>query len=262
MTDQPIAFVGGGRITRIILEGWSRAGYALDRLNLTVSEPDTPIREALAERFPTLRTVSTNEEAVSGAKLVFLAIHPPVMGEALAPLAGVLAPEAILVSLAPKFTITKLTSLLGGFDRISRCIPNAPSIIGAGFNPVAHGAALAPEDRALVAEALSPLGGAPEVPEERLEAYAVISAMGPTYFWFQLQTLRELASEFGLSDDEASEALRALFAGTAETLLGSGLEATEVMDLIPVKPMQAAEETITASLRDRLREIHAKIAPV
>jgi hypothetical protein len=36
------------------------------------------------------------------------------------------------------------------------------------------------------------------VPEEALEAYAILAAMGPTCFWFQWQTMRELAAAFGL----------------------------------------------------------------
>lgn len=43
--------------------------------------------------------------------------------------------------------------------------------------------------------------------EDKLEAYAVITSMGPTYLWFQLHELYEIAKEFGMSDGEARNAI-------------------------------------------------------
>ena len=98
---------------------------------------------------------------------------------------------SIVVSLAPKFTFVKLTGLLGGFARLARVIPNAPSVVGAGFNPVRLRLRCAPATRRRSSDLLVTLGECPEVAEEKLEAYAVLLAMGPTYFWFQLQALRK-----------------------------------------------------------------------
>jgi pyrroline-5-carboxylate reductase len=49
------------------------------------------------------------------------------------------------------------------------------------------------EMKAIVKELMLPLGSLPEVAEPRIEAYAMISAMGHTYFWPQIQKLKELA---------------------------------------------------------------------
>ena len=34
--------------------------------------------------------------------------------------------------------------------------------------------------------------------EDKLEAYAILTAMGPTYFWFQWQELLQIGLSFGL----------------------------------------------------------------
>ena len=60
---------------------------------------------------------------------------------------------------------------------------------------------------------LSPLGECPEVAEEKLEGYAVLSAMGPTYLWFQLQALREVAAGFGLSEADIAPAMKRMVCG-------------------------------------------------
>ena len=166
-----------------------------------------------------------------------------------------------MVLLAPKFTVAKLSGLLGGFDRIVRVIPNAPSVIGQGYNPVSFGAVLGLADRAAVKALLDPLGKYPEVAEEKLEAYAVLTAMGPTYLWFQLQALRDVAAGLGLSDAEITPALERMVCGSVHTLLESGLSPAEVMDLIPVKPLAEMEVQVTELYRTRLPAVYQKIRP-
>jgi hypothetical protein len=55
--------------------------------------------------------------------------------------------------------------------------------------------------------------------------------MGPTYFWFQWQTLREIAESFGLAPAEADRALRAMLDGAVRTFFDAGLAAEQVLDL-------------------------------
>jgi pyrroline-5-carboxylate reductase len=193
--------------------------------------------------------------------VVFLAVHPPVMAEAVAGLRGSLGADSIVVSLAPKFTLARLTELLGGVTRVARVIPNAPSVVNFGFNPVCFGPALTPPDRAKVTSLLVPLGECPEVAEAKLEAYALLTGMGPTYLWFQLPALRELAVSFGLSEAETAPALKRMVCGSARTLLESGLAPGEVMDLVPVKPLAEMEAPVLEAYRSKLTELFQKIKP-
>jgi pyrroline-5-carboxylate reductase len=184
-----------------------------------------------------------------------------VLPEVLRQIAGALQTDAIVASLAPKFTVAKLSALLGGFDRIARIIPNAPSIVGRGFNPVAFGPSLTADDRSLLKRLLDPLGASPEVAENLLEAYAVITAMGPTYLWPQLIELTGLAQSFGLSRAEAIAAVRQMVDGAAATLVDSGLPADEVLDLVPVRPLSEYDATFREAYRTKLTAIMEKIRP-
>ncbi len=162
-------------------------------------------------------------------------------------------------SLAPKVKLAALRAGLGGFSRLARQNPNAPSIVGAGYNPIAFDPALPAADRNTLVAFLAPLGRSPEVDESTVETYAVISAMGPTYLWFQLQRLRELAQEFGLDAAAADAAVEAMALGATATLFHAGLPPAEVMDLLPVKPLVEDEPAIRAALETRLRAVHAKL---
>ena len=259
MNIKRIGFIGGGRITRIFLEGWKRQNVLPAKI--VVSDCNAETLAKLKAQFPGIETALGNSAAAASQDIVFLAVHPPVMVEVAAGIKASLKPDALVVSLAPKFTVAKLTELLGGFARLARVIPNAPSVVNFGFNPVAFGPALSAADKAEVTGLLAPLGDCPEVPEEKLEAYAVLTAMGPTYLWFQLQALREVAAGLGLSDAEIAPALKRMVCGGTRTLLESGLSPAEVMDLIPVKPLAEMEAQVAEMYRTRLPGIYQKIKP-
>jgi len=258
MNAPTIGFLGGGRIARIFLEGWTRANQLPARI--VVADPNAETLAKLKSRFPAIET--TADLAVAAAQdVVFLATHPPSLKEATGRAAAALKPTAILVSLAPKFTIAKLAVLLGGFSRIARSNPNAPSIIGGGMNPIVFGPALAAADRATMHTLFASLGESPEVSEEKIEAYAVFTAMGPTYLWFQMQALRELAVSFGLTAAEADAGLKRMVVGAVGTLVDSGLAPADVMDLVPVKPLAEMEPQVLDLYRTRLPALFQKIKP-
>ena len=258
MSTPSIGFLGGGRIARIFLAGWTRAQQLPARI--VVADPSAEALAKLKAQFPGIETTSALATAAA-QDVVFLATHPPGLTEAAGKAAAALKPTAILVSLAPKFTIAKLTELLGGFARIARSNPNAPSVIGAGMNPVVFGEALGAADRDTVRALFAPLGESPEVDEAKIEAYAVFTAMGPTYLWFQLQALRELAVSFGLTEAEANAGLKRMVCGATRTLLESGLAPADVMDLVPVKPLAEMEPQVLELYRTRLPALFQKIKP-
>lgn len=253
---QEIGFLGGGRITAIFLAAWKDAGLAFD--GVVVSDPDPAVREGLAKRFPEIRTVEDNRLAAA-QRTVFLSLHPPMAKTVLPEIAATLRSDGILVSLAPVLTFAKLSALTGGFGRCARMIPNAPSLIHRGFNPVAYAPALPPEAKAVLKPLFDPLGEQPEVPEANLEAYAILAAMGPTYFWFQWQTLRELGSSFGLTAEASDRALRTMLHGAVDLMFASGLDPAAVMDTVPVKPLAEGQEGIERLFREKLSALHSRL---
>jgi len=253
-----IGFVGGGRIVRILLGGWERAGCELP--SVVVSDIDQTAIERLPRPGGRLTSAADNI-AAARQDIVFLAVHPPILAESSGPIAGALRKDAIVVSLAPKITIAKLSGMLNGFDRIARIIPNAPSLMNHGFNPVAFGPSLSAEDRSVLERLFEPLGDMPSVNENTLEAYAVISAMGPTYLWPQFVELISLAESFGLGPNESRFAVGQMVEGAIATLNDSGLSVEEVMNLVPVRPLADYEPVLREAYRTKLTAIMDKIRP-
>ncbi len=257
MLNQSIGFIGGGRVTRLMLTGFKRA----DRLprQIVVSDTNAEVLARLQAAFPEITITGTDNRAPAAQQIVFLALHPPAMGPVLEDIRPVLKSDAVVISLAPKLSLEKLSAGLNGFDRLARMIPNAPSIVNAGYNPMAWSAGLTGDEKTALCDWLGTLGTCPEVAEEKLETYAIITAMGPTYFWFQWEELSHLGLTFGLDPEEIETGLSAMITGAMATRRQAGLSPAEVMDLIPVKPLGEDEETIRAIYQSRLEAVYRRL---
>ena len=251
-----IGFLGGGRITAIFLSAWEAKGIELGKV--IVSDSDPAVLERLQAAHPGIETTLDNQDPVR-QDVVFLALHPPVMKTLLPTVAQSLSPNSTVVSLAPVLDFASLRTGLNGHGRLVRMIPNAPALVGLGYNPMVFGPGATPEDHERVSGLFRALGECPLVPEGQLEAHAILTAMGPTYFWPQWQVLRELGQSFGLDGKTVDRGLAAMLHGAVTQMLERGYSFDEVMDTIPAKPLAEAQEALQAPFKEKLPALHAKL---
>ncbi|HPG41750.1 MAG TPA: NAD(P)-binding domain-containing protein [bacterium] len=259
MKNKTIGFIGGGRVVRIFLEAMKRKNEFPAKIFVT--DPDMAVLDKLAATYPEAKVIKSSINEAAAQDVVFLAMHPPVMGETLTKIAGMIKPQTLVVSLAPKFTCAKISEMLNGHKKIARMIPNAPSVVNAGFNPVYFDSGISATEKQELLDFFAVLGQAPVVAENLLEAYAMIAAMGPTYLWFQWHELEKLAVEFGMTEEQAKTAMYNMLTGAIKTMHRSGLSYEQVIDLVPVKPITEHEPQILEIYRTKLTALFNKIKP-
>ena len=88
-----------------------------------------------------------------------------------------------------------------------------------------------------------------------------MSAMLPTYFWFQWKELVEIGQKIGLSEKESNDSINDTLVASLKLMFKSGLTPQEVMDLIPVKPIGEHELQITEIYKTKLIGLFEKIKP-
>ncbi|MGC8927092.1 MAG: pyrroline-5-carboxylate reductase family protein [Myxococcota bacterium] len=257
MKINSLGFIGGGRITRIILNALKNSS-ALPEV-IKVSDVNPTILNGIKERFAEITMTTGDNLSVIDVDLLFLAVHPQVIKDMISQIKDMLRKDNIIISLAPKFTIKQIRELLGYDAKIVRMIPNANTYCNRGFNPISFGENIDADESKTLKDFFSKLGESPVVNEDILEAYAVITGMGPAYLWFQFKRLFELGREFGMSDEEAKEAIFKMISGAVYTLFKSGLSFEEVIDLIPVKPLSKYEAEIINIFDTKLREIYKNL---
>jgi pyrroline-5-carboxylate reductase len=99
------------------------------------------------------------------------------------------------------------------------------------------------------------------VAESKLESYAIVSAMLPTYFWFQWNYLEEIGVLTGLTKEEAEAAVHQTLIAAINLMYTSDLTPGEVIDLIPVKPIGEHEAQIAEIYKTKLIGLFEKIKP-
>nr|WP_319569591.1 NAD(P)-binding domain-containing protein [uncultured Draconibacterium sp.] len=255
MKTKTIGFIGGGRITKIFLQAFQNKEVAFE--NVKVFEPNSETLSALKELFPAIEIAESAQDAAK-QQLVVLAVHPPVMAETLAAIKDVVTEDTQVLSLAPKVTIEKITGALGT-SKVVRMIPNATSFINKGYNPVSFHPVTNKKAKKSFLKLVKALGKNFEVDENKLEGYAIVSAMLPTYFWFQWEEMLKVAEATGLDEEEAKKAVEATLKKSLSIFFKSGMSADEVTDLIPVKPIGEAEEQIKEIYQTKLLGLYEKI---
>jgi pyrroline-5-carboxylate reductase len=256
MLNKSIGFIGGGRVVRIILHAMKSKGKMPD--DIYVSDSNEEVLNRLKNEFSQIN-ISKENTKPAVCDYVFISLHPPVMTQVLEEIKQVLNPNSVLVSLAPKFTIAKISSHLNGFNKIVRMIPNAPTFINKGYNPVSYSNNISSEEKKELGDLFGLLGEYPEVNEKNLEAYAIITAMGPTYFWFQIKKLHELGLSFDLTEEDLASGISSMMKGAVECFYKSGISCDDVIDLIPVKPLAEFEKSISDNYENTLSALFNKL---
>jgi len=257
MESKSLGFIGGGRITRIILQALTNKQIDLSSVQVCDTNPE--VLKALGKQFPQIQTTGSCESA-SKQEVVFIALHPPVIMETLDQIKTSVSESTQVVSLAPKISIEKIASALAT-KSIARMIPNATSYINEGYNPVSFSAGFSHSEKQSFLGMLEALGNIFEVEESKLEAYAIVSAMLPTYFWFQWKEMQILGSQMGLNDQESKETVQQTLLAAIDLLYNSELDYKDVIDLIPVKPIGEHEAQISEIYQSKLMGLFQKIKP-
>ena len=257
MKTKSLGFIGGGRITRIFLQAFVNKKAIFESISVFDSNPET-LKE-LKQKFPFIEVLASAPDAAK-KDVVFLALHPPVIMETLERIKDVITDQTIFISLAPKITIAKMTTVLP-INQIVRLIPNATSVINHGYNPVSFAPGMSEIQKWYILEMLNLLGHTFETAEEKLEGYALLSAMLPTYFWFQWNELELIGMQMGLSETECKESIYETLNAALNTMYHSGMKPEEVMYLVPVKPIGENEDQVKAIYQEKLLGLYQKIKP-
>lgn len=252
-----IGFIGGGRITKVFLQGFTNAGVKFESVN--VFEPNAKTLEELISVFPEVKKAKTPED-VAARQIVFIAVHPPAVMETLQKIKENVIESTMVISLAPKITLEKIASVLPS-KNLARMIPNATSFINEGYNPISFHSEMGAKEKKQLLKLLKKLGKIFETEEKKLEGYAISSGMLPTYFWFQWQELEDIAIKTGLSEKEAKKTIKATLKKAIKLYYNSGLTPKEVMNLIPVKPIGENESEIKNIFHTKLIGLFEKIKP-
>ena len=207
-----IAFIGGGNMASAIIGGLIQQG--LPASQVTVVEPFAEARTRLKQQFG----VAAEEHAgpaLAAAGLVVWAVKPQTFKEAAAQARAHVA-QALQLSVAAGIRSDSIASWLGT-ERIVRCMPNTPALVGKGMTGLYARPAVSGDDKARVEQVIATTGEHLWVAQERhLDAVTALSGSGPAYVFYFLEAMTQAGSEMGLDPQQARRLAVGTFAGASE----------------------------------------------
>lgn len=218
----PVLMLGAGRLGGALIEGWSRFGGP-SGADLLILDP-APSEAALAAVRAGARHSPSNRELASAAT-VLLAVKPQIWREAAASVAPLLAPDAVIVSVAAGVRAADISEAFGG-RRVARVMPTTAVAVGRGvaslFSPDA-------EAEARAAGLFRPVARVVSLADESLlHAATGVSGSAPAYFYAFVEALEAAGVAEGLPADAARDLARATMIGAAALLDASGEDPAEL----------------------------------
>jgi pyrroline-5-carboxylate reductase len=216
-----IGLIGSGRMATALARGFVGA-QLLPPAGILASDPHEATRLAFEREIPGAIVFAENGPEFSGCDVVILAVKPQQMKVALEQVRRAVRADALVVSIAAGITIAKLAEGLADGQRIIRVMPNTPCLVGRGASGYALGPTATAKDGSLVAELLSAVGVAHEVPESQLDAVTGLSGSGPAFVYTMIELLAQGGKEAGLPAELANTLAVHTVAGAAEMVLATG----------------------------------------
>ncbi len=221
---QHMAFIGGGNMASAIIGGLIRQGMKPEQFFVVEPYPDTAAK--LLQDFG-ITALTAAGPALAQADLVVWAVKPQVFSEAAAPV----MPHtrgALHLSVAAGIRTDSICRWVGT-DRVVRCMPNTPALVGQGITGLFPCPSVTAADKALVEQVMATTGQFVWVDQEaKLDAVTALSGSGPAYVFYFLEAMTEAGVGMGLSAEQAYQLAVATFSGAA-SLAAASTESPEVL---------------------------------
>lgn len=253
LADIRVAVVGIGNIGRILLTRLRASGVPAD--DLIVCDAD-PSRAEAARNEHGVQVANLTDPALCQADLFLLVPPPKAVVDIIRALAPRLHAGQVVVSMAAAVPLTLLESLVPAGVCVVRVLPNAPSLVGQGMNPVSYPATVTSRARQMVEAVLATLGQTIEVSDEQMNWCVGLSGAAMRSLLPALEGLTQAGVEAGLTPESARRVAGQVMLGTAALALGTDLSFEQIKALTPMQTVD--EPAVTALFLEAARAARAK----
>lgn len=215
-----IAFIGAGNMASALMGGMIENGIAPS--HIIASDPSADQVNKLAKQWG-IQATTDNQEAISKADVVVVAVKPQVMEAVLSPLKDALQQKRpLLISVAAGINLHSLDVWSGGGLAIVRCMPNTPALVQQGASGLFANGQVSAEQKQQTETILDAVGISVWVNSEKeLDAVTAVSGSGPAYYFLLMEAMIAAGQTLGLSEETARQLTLKTALGAATMAIGS-----------------------------------------
>ncbi len=212
-----VAMIGGGNMANALVSGL--LNRHCPKANLHVIEVYEPLRQQWRERG--ISVSAQADQQLSDHDVWIFAVKPQQMREVVLHTRPWLKPGTLVISIAAGISLASLATWLttdgNPWQRLVRCMPNTPALVGSGVTGMAAPAALPQQDRDTATGLLSSVGEVVWVDDDKaIDAVTALSGSGPAYVFLFIESLIAGATSLGLSPEQSRLLALATLAGATK----------------------------------------------
>jgi pyrroline-5-carboxylate reductase len=255
-----IAILGSGSMGTAILSGLLASGFDASKVTITTKTEASAdkLADELGVNAIALDSQSNgNQEAVSGADVVLVAVKPGYVVEVLNEVASQLQSNALVISVAAGITTASMEAAVPAGVAVVRAMPNTPAIVGRAVTGVSTGSRVSEAQLETALDLFETVGRVVVLPEEQIDALSTISGSGPAYVFYLVEQLTLAAQEMGFAEDVAAMLVEETFAGATE-LLSASNQSPEALRKQVTSPNGTTMQAIGVLEQAQLSELFTK----
>ena len=219
MVNKKIGFIGGGAMAEALIGGMLQSGL-VEAKNVMVSDVSEQ-RLALLHDTYGVGTDQNNRRIAEHSDVLLLAVKPHIIPHIFTDIAGYIANNTLVVSIAAGVTIAFVESHLP-HNPVIRVMPNTPAAVRAGMSAVALGSKANASQGDMVMAMFSAVGQSVILGEELLDAVTGLSGSGPGYGFVFIDALADAGVRVGLPRKTAIILAAQSLLGAAKMVLETG----------------------------------------
>ena len=224
-----IAIIGAGNMGGSIARGLGK-GKIVSTFDIIVANPTQGKLGALRNEFPEISTTTINQEAVTGADMIILAVKPWLINSVVSELK--IKSKQILVSVAAGISFEELAHYVAEPEMtMFRLIPNTAISERASMTLIASRNATKEQEQLLL-DIFNEMGLAMLIPEEKIAAATALTSCGIAYVLKYIQAAMQAGIEMGIYPKDGMEMIAQSVKGAAELILNNDTHPSVEIDKV------------------------------
>lgn len=223
------AIIGAGNMGGSIARGLAK-GTIIPAGDIIVSNPSPGKLNALKADFPALQITNDNQEAVTGAELIILAVKPWLIKPVLRELR--LKSKQIIISVAAGINFEELAHNVAEKEMtMFRLIPNTAISELESMTLIASRNATKEQEQ-LMLDIFNQMGLAMLIPEEKIAATTAMTSCGIAYVLKYIQAAMQAGIELGIYPKDGMKMVAQSVKGAAELILNNDTHPSVEIDKV------------------------------
>ncbi|KAA6331748.1 Pyrroline-5-carboxylate reductase [termite gut metagenome] len=223
------AIIGAGNMGGAIARGLTQ-GTLIKAEDITVSDPNNELLGALKAFNPNIRTTNSNQEAISHAEMIIIAVKPWLVEKVIERLKFNFNKQ-IIVSVAAGIPFSDYKEWLSPLATVFRLVPNTAISQLASMTIIASMNATK-EQEAFILNLFNEMGLAMLIPEKQIPATTALTSCGIAYVLKYIQAAMQAGIEMGIYPKDAMKMVAQSVKGAAELILNNDTHPSVEIDKV------------------------------